>query len=295
MKAVSILTVLSALCGSSLTMPYRADDDYSADNWSDMNRDTEHQWMNRLKFFKKEDLEVNEPDYAGAMDIVSEKLDAAVDQAMAHLNSVLMLKDSTKVSAELRSKMTEFKESLVKHFELDVTEVANAFKEARVDKGPLTDEEKYEFSDLLKHKWEQTLTADLDTFQRNILPRWVSGVRNTWKGVEKMVMEKIEKFRKFIHKTIPRTSDTCSLPSSVLVGTNAISAASSRLRKTSMQRMDGGSGLTVAGKVAIFILAIIGVITLAIGAPFFFFFLGVFWLTDRLSDLIFGPNLDALE
>ena len=168
MKVVSILTVLSALCGSSLAMRYRADDDYAADNWSYMSHDTKHQWKNGLKFIKKEDLNVNEPDYAGVMDIVAEKLDAAVDQAMAHLNSVLMLKDSTKVSAELRSKITDFKDSLVKHFELDVTEVTNAFKEARGDQGPLTDEEKYEFSDVLKNKWEQTLTADLDTFQKNI-------------------------------------------------------------------------------------------------------------------------------
>jgi hypothetical protein len=292
MKSVVILTVLSALCCSSLAKrnPADLDYEYAADSWFDMHQETDDQSMNNLAFSGK--AETSETNFAEVMGEVNEKLDAAVVQAMSNLNSVLMLKDSSKVSAELRSKIADFKKAVVKHFESDLAQVTAEFKDARGVEGPLSDEEKYEFTDRLKSKWEQTLTDELDAFQKNILPPWVSAVRNTWKGIEKKVMQKIQKFKKFVHKTIPRYSDTCALPSSVLVGSNTIAAASRNMKRGSMQRMDKDSGLSFGGKVALFILAVIGVIVLAAGAPFFFVFLGVMWMTDKITEMIFGPIPD---
>lgn len=285
MKVIAIFALLSTFYGSSLSRRHRSDQDSSVNSWSEISETSNDLPMDRVQMMADDDVS----DFSVVMSEVKGKLETATDQAMAHLNSILMLKESSKVSEGLRLKISEFKETLVKDFEKDLIKVVKDFKSGRSIQGPLTDDETYAFSELLKNTWEETLTTDLEEFQQKSLPRWVSSVRNVWKGIEKKVMIKIDRFKKFVHKTTPRTSETCALPSSILVGTNAISAAAQRMEKSPMQRMDGSSA-EIVGKIAIFILTVIGVIVLAAGLPYFFFLLGIFTLVELVDKIIFGQH-----
>ena len=285
MKVIAIFALLSTFYGSSLSRRYRSDQDSSVNSWSEMSETSKDLPMDRIQMMADDDVF----DFSVLMSEMKGKLESATDQTMAHLNSVLMLKESSEVSEGLRSTIAELRETLVKDFEKDLINVFKDFKSGRSTQGPLTDDEKYAFSRLLQNTLEATLTTDLEQFQQKSLPRWVSSVRNVWKGIEKKVMIKIDRFKKFVHKTTPRTSETCALPSSILVGTNAISAAAQRMENSPMQRMDGSSA-EIVGKIAIFILTVIGVIVLAAGLPYFFFLLGIFTLMELVNKIIFGQH-----
>ena len=264
MKVIAVLALLSSFYGSTLSRRFQP-----SNTWNELS-----EVSNDLSMDSVQSAANDQSDFSGVMDAVKAKLETATDQTMSHLNAILMLKESSTVSEGLRYKIEEFKESLVQHLERDLFKVVKEFKNERSVQGPLTDDEKYAFSDLLKSTWEETLTTDLEAFQQGSLPRWVSSVRNVWKGIEKKVMAKIDRFKKFVHKTTPRTSDTCALPKSILVGSNAISSASQRIQKIPMQRMDT-SASEVFGMTAIFILTVIGVVVLAAGAPFYVALIGV--------------------
>jgi hypothetical protein len=77
------------------------------------------------------------------------------------------------------------------------------------------------------------------------------------------------------------------LPKAVLVGSNSISAAAQRMEKIPMQRMDG-SASEIVGKIAIYILSVVGVIILAAGLPYLFFLVGIFTVIDLIDRVIFG-------
>jgi hypothetical protein len=284
MKVIAIFALLSSFYGSSLSRRFSSDQDSSVNSWSEMSETSKDLPMDRVQMMADDD---DVSDFSVVMSEVKGKLETATDQTMAHLNSVLMLKESSKVSEGLRSKIAELRETLVQDFEKDLTKVVKDFKSGRSTQGPLTDDETYAFSELLKNTWEETLTTDLEQFQQKSLPRWVSSVRNVWKGIEKKVMIKIDRFKKFVHKTTPRTSETCALPSSILVGTNAISAAAQRMEKSPMQRMDGSSA-EIVGKIAILILSVMGVIVLAAGLPYLFFLFGIFETIKFIKKQIFG-------
>jgi hypothetical protein len=218
--------------------------------------------------------------YSEIMKTVEAQLEAATYQAVAVLKSVLMLDDDY-VSAQLLAKLEEFRKHLIVELEDDLVDVVESCKSKRSTDGPLSDEERYEFLTILQARWEATLTKDIEEFQNSILPKWVSSVRDTWKGIEKEVMTKIERFKLHVRKTSPRLSDTCALPRPILQGTESLSGAS---KSTDLYR---GSVLGTLGKAAIFLLAVSGVICLALFAPFYFYLLGVFALIDWISMKIF--------
>jgi hypothetical protein len=222
--------------------------------------------------------------YAEIMKEVEAKLDAVIDQAVKQLKSILMLDDSSDVSGGLLENIAEFRKKLVIDLEKDLIDVVEQFKSSRSSDGPLSDDESYEFLELLKTRWEGTLAKDLEEFQKTILPKWVSSVRDFWKGLEKKVLDKIDKFKQHVHKTSPRASDTCDLPRPVLLGTDAISKASKSLNPS---RVSSASNWGTVGKVALFILAVSGVICLALAAPFWFYLLGTFYVFEWLIAKIF--------
>jgi hypothetical protein len=233
---------------------------------------------------EKSDPSETDSAYAEIMKEVEAKLDAVTDQAIKQLKSILMLDDSSDVSEGLLEKIAEFQKKLTIDLESDLIDVVESFKSSRSSDGPLSDEESYEFLELLKTRWEGTLVKDLEEFQKSILPKWVSSVRDVWKGLEKKVMDRIEKFKQYVHKTSPRSSDTCELPRPVLLGTDAISKASKSLNPSGVSL---ASNWGTAGKVALFILAVSGVICLALAAPFWFYFLGTFYVFEWLIAKIF--------
>lgn len=287
MKFVSVLALIPVLCGSS-----SAGRSNEVDSWADMYQDSTAQpRMNLMMVSDKNNEEIWEPDFSKVMNEVSDKLDQAINQGMSHLTSVLMLKDSS-VSEGLRSKISEFKESLVQHLERDLVQVVDQVKRGRTLQGPLTDDEEYAFSDSLKIKWEQTVTQDLESFQRKSLPSWISSVRSVWKGIEEKVMERIEKFKVFIHKTTPRSGDTCALPNAILLGSNAISTATKSLNRVDLSDRDS---LIVAGKVTLFILAVAGTVILAIAAPLVFYVIMVLCIVGMLAaDIFHAASINSL-
>lgn len=225
-----------------------------------------------------------DPVYIEIMNEVESKLETATNHAIDQLKAILMLDDSKKISVGLLEKIVDFRKKLVNDLEDDLFATVESFKSNRSSDGPLSDDERYEFIELLKAKWEETLAKDIEDFQKTSLPRWVSSVRDVWKGVEQKVLAKIEKFKVYIQRTSPRSGDMCALPSAVIVGTNAISSASKRFNRVDLSQ---GSAISIAGKVALFILAVTGVIVLALASPFFFYLLGVFWLVDWITEKVF--------
>ena len=99
------------------------------------------------------------------MEILKANLTVAVDQTMIRLNSILLLKGHDQVSHGLLSKINQFKGSLVVSFEDDLRIVAQNVKSANDE--AISENEKYEFSESVKAKWENTLAAKLESFSHS--------------------------------------------------------------------------------------------------------------------------------
>jgi hypothetical protein len=188
------------------------------------------------------------------MEILKANLTVAIDQAMIKLNSILLLKGHDQVSHGLFYKINQFKGGLADSFEDDLRIVTQNFKRANDE--PISENDKYEFSESVKAKWENTLAAKLESFSNEVLPSWVKSVVHIWKGVENKVSSNIEKFRKFVHRSYPRSQGTCSLPKSILLGSNHLNDAFSPSERE----------LTKRSILLNFIRGVIGGILLVIGS-----------------------------
>ena len=140
---------------------------------------------------------------------IEEKLEPMISDAMLQINSVLMLNSSNYESRQLGVQLKQFKAKLAKNFEQDLLEEVEAFKSSGRQ---ITQDEKYAMAIKIQKKWQNTLTSDVKSFQNSRLQDWFDKVKNVWKGIEKKVENNIEKFKKFVHKTSPRSADTCELP-----------------------------------------------------------------------------------
>jgi len=167
------------------------------------------------------------------MEILKGNLTVAVDQAMAKLDSLLLLKGNHQVSEGRRVRISGLKDTLLVSFENDLKTLVKEFKNS--NDGTLSEVEQYEFSELVKAKWESTLATELETFSNEALPGWVKSVVHVWKGVENVVVDKIKKFKQAVSRSYPRSQSTCSLPRAILVGSNQIATSLAPLK-------DGGIG-----------------------------------------------------
>ena len=224
----------------------------------------------------------NDDNFRNIMGILQGNLTTAVDQTMDKLDSILVLKGNREISDELRSKITDFKEELTLAFEDDLKKLIIEFKDKRSEKnGPLSVEEQYEFSNLVKVKWKETLSLRIAKLGHD-LPPWVESVIRVWYGIEQTVVENIRRFKKFIHRSYPMYQDTCSLPKSVLVGSNTISSALSRT-------VDGEISKRSAGiKVIQFIGAVVGGILLATASIIIITLYFVAYIIGSLIAALFG-------
>jgi hypothetical protein len=161
------------------------------------------------------------------------------------------------VSHGLRLKINQFKEDLALSFEDDLRILAQDFRP--VSEGTVSEEEQYEFAESVKAKWEDTLVTKLENLSNDVLPAWARSAAYVWKGVENIVLGNIKKFRKFVHRSYPKSQGTCSVPKPVLIGSNLLNNALSPLSERSLTKRQ------VIG-ILNFIGAIIGGILLVIGS-----------------------------
>lgn len=211
------------------------------------------------------------------MAILKGNLTVAVDQAMATLDSLLLLKGRRQVSEGLRDKISSFKESLLVSFETDLQTLVTELK--RSADGPQSDVDPYEFSELVKTKWESTLAAKLEVFSNDALPGWVRSVVHVWKGVENVVMDKIRKLKQSVSRTYPRSQTSCTLPQPVLLGSNQVASALNPLNER------GIVSRSVALDVLRFVGAIIGGIVLVVASVIF---ITLFFVASLIATIIAG-------
>ena len=231
-----------------------------------------------------------DPVYEEIMKEVDSESELAIAKAIKELREVLMLDNSilngsTNIGESLLAKIEEFKRKVISDIGDDLVRTVESFKASRSTQGPLTDDERNELIESLKSKFEDTFMKDLAEFQNDLLPGWVNSVRIIWKGIEKKVTDKIDQFKKHVHKNT-KSTETCGVPNYILVGTNGLSAvsASKKFNQVDLSKRSLGRSF---GKITVFILAIAGVIALAIGAPLWFYILGVFCLIDLIVERLF--------
>ena len=236
---------------------------------------------------------VSEPDNTSQNDGISQvmeslksKFTVASDHAINQLESVLMIKNHPKVVGGLKSKIDVFRSSLLQHLENDLAELTRRFHGQR-SSGPVTDDEKYEFTENVQNKWIDTLSADLTAFEQVVLPKWVNSVRHVWKGIEHEVMDKIQKFKKFIQKRIPTTSATCQLNNNYLMGSIG---APDNFRHDGLVLDVWGIPDNAANR-GLFVLSVAGIIVISIFEPIIGACFGLIILIDLASCLM----LDLIE
>lgn len=217
------------------------------------------------------------------MESLREKLAAGSNQAMSQLTSVLMLKKSSTAVAGLRAKIDMFQMTLLLRLQDDLSELSERFGRNR--SGPLSDDEKYQFSEMVQNKWGESLSSELSTFQQSALPKWVNSVRNVWKGLENQVMEKIRKFKIFMQKHVPSTAAVCRL-----------SGSGSRTGLSSLDTVGNGRlGISKRfyGDMALLTVAVAAGIVLAIFAPYLFAVVGIVLAFDLATIYILEHIMDS--
>ena len=217
------------------------------------------------------------------MEVLKSNLSTAADQTMAKLDSMLLLQGHPHISQRLRSKITAFTDILSVHLERDLSEAVAEYKSMH-GSDPLADEEYDCFSQIIREKWEETLSSDLIAFQKTILPRFVNSIQMIWHGLEEKVINNIEKFKNMMQTRIPRFSDECSIPKIVLTGSNHLNYA-----EPSSLEMGKKSVIVYLAEIALIAAAVIGVIALATAGPILLLFVALWVFKDHLAYRIHGP------
>jgi hypothetical protein len=274
MKVLGIL-VMASMVPSLLSKRHRFNEvetirlDYEVDDLSNLVRQTS----------KNEAI-------SAVMDSLSHNLTTASNHAISQLKSVLMLKNSSTVVDGLRAKIDVFRSGLLNRLQDDLSRLTEEYS-SQMGGGPISDEQKYEFSEMVQDKWRDTLSTELVNFEESVLPRWVNSVRHVWKGIELEVMESIGKFKRIILKHLPSTSSKCEIAKSgLMTGIDSMDIVrNSRFGISKRWDIVDASALS---------LAIGSIIVLAIFAPYFLAILGILFLFDLGACLaihaIFGLN-----
>lgn len=218
------------------------------------------------------------------MEILKGNLTAAADQTMAKLDSMLLLQGHPQVSQRLRSKISGFTDILSVHLESDLSNAVSEYKSLH-GSDPFADEDYYYFSQIILKRWEETLSSDLVGFQESILPKFVNSIHNIWHGLEKKVINNIEKFKNIMYTRLPRFPDTCSIPKPILTtGFNQIKSVNRRYSEITKR-----SVIVYLADVALIAAAVIGVIALATAGPLLLLFVVLWVFKDHLAYRIHGP------
>lgn len=217
------------------------------------------------------------------MEILKGNMTIALDQTMYNLDSMLLLKGHRHISDGLRSKIESFADTLIEHLESDLSIAVSEYKSLYgID--PLSAQDSYEFSINIQQKWEDTLSRDIVDFQETTLPKFVTSIKKVWHGVERKVMSRIEKFEKFMHKNVQRTSTSCSVPKPLLSGFNHLNSVF-----ISYSQMLKKSVVVILAEIALIAAAVTGVIALATAGPLLLLFVALWVFKDHLAYRIHGP------
>lgn len=217
------------------------------------------------------------------MEILKGNLTAAADQTMAKLDSMLLLQGHPQVSQRLRSKISGFTNVLSVHLESDLSNAVSEYKSLH-GSDPFADADSYYFSQIILNKWEETLSSDLVAFQESILPKFVKSILKIWHGLEKKVINNIEKFKNILYTRLPRFSDSCSVTKPILTGYNHVTSGN-----RGYSEMTKRSVIVYLGEVALIAAAVIGVIALATAGPLLLLFVALWVFKDHLAYRIHGP------
>ena len=142
------------------------------------------------------------------MNIVRENITLVIDKGLVDVYSVLLLNNSKTASEELKIKMIDFKETLLKHLQHDLSNSAKEFFDDS-KKEELIDLDGYDFREIVQLKWENTLSSDLENLQEKIIPAWIVKFKYVWKGLERNILEKVVKFKRFVQNAYPKSFGSC--------------------------------------------------------------------------------------
>lgn len=268
----SILWLL--FISSSLAQKYRFFDDFPFD----MNDEVASSSGITAVTVYRDDQSMNSDqknDLSEAMEQFRLKMAEASQNSLSQLQSVLMLNSTSQTFHALRSRIDDFQDSLMISLKDDLSFMLEEFKQAHVD-DVVQDEDKYEFTQRVQEKWEETTSQHLQVFHEKVLPGWLVSVRHVWTGIENIVMEKMKKFKKFLEKMAPQSFTRCQRNESLINASGKLESPSGfEIARSNLWNPDVKTGRTM-----LFIGFVALIIWLSLVVPYLAIFLAGIFIAD---------------